>query len=115
MPVHRQQYRYAGMPTMGWGCAASFRKMLVPLLCWYVSWSGGPRHICGPLFCAPKSAPNCPESAPKFWALLNQTGLSKHNEKPLEPLRFKGFRLVDDTGLEPVTSRTSSGCSYQLS
>ncbi len=23
--------------------------------------------------------------------------------------------LVDDTGLEPVTSRTSSGCSYQLS
>jgi len=23
--------------------------------------------------------------------------------------------LVDDTGLEPVTLRTSSGCSYQLS
>ena len=23
--------------------------------------------------------------------------------------------VVDDTGLEPVTSRTSSGCSYQLS
>ena len=25
------------------------------------------------------------------------------------------FLLVDDTGLEPVTLRTSSGCSYQLS
>ena len=30
-------------------------------------------------------------------------------------LSTKGFFLVDDTGLEPVTSRTSSGCSYQLS
>ena len=26
-----------------------------------------------------------------------------------------GMFLVDDTGLEPVTLRTSSGCSYQLS
>ena len=26
-----------------------------------------------------------------------------------------GGPLVDDTGLEPVTLRTSSGCSYQLS
>jgi len=25
------------------------------------------------------------------------------------------FFMVDDTGLEPVTLRTSSGCSYQLS
>ena len=25
------------------------------------------------------------------------------------------FGVVDDTGLEPVTLRTSSGCSYQLS
>ena len=29
--------------------------------------------------------------------------------------RVVSFFLVDDTGLEPVTSRTSSGCSYQLS
>ena len=36
-------------------------------------------------------------------------------EKPLRSLDLKGFSLVDDTGLEPVTSRTSSGCSYQLS
>ncbi len=26
-----------------------------------------------------------------------------------------GIYMVDDTGLEPVTLRTSSGCSYQLS
>ena len=36
------------------------------------------------------------------------------------PIKIKKHRekrcfLVDDTGLEPVTSRTSSGCSYQLS
>ena len=32
------------------------------------------------------------------------------------PLRIRsGMFLVDDTGLEPVTLRTSSGCSYQLS
>ena len=28
---------------------------------------------------------------------------------------FGGIFMVDDTGLEPVTLRTSSGCSYQLS
>ena len=34
-----------------------------------------------------------------------------------EKLQAKGleFFMVDDTGLEPVTLRTSSGCSYQLS
>ena len=31
------------------------------------------------------------------------------------PRRIIGGDMVDDTGLEPVTLRTSSGCSYQLS
>ena len=42
-----------------------------------------------------------------------KTVLSK--TKSPEALRLQGIDLVDDTGLEPVTSRTSSGCSYQLS
>ena len=37
------------------------------------------------------------------------------NDKTLKPLRFQGFFMVDDTGFEPVTFRTSSGCSSQLS
>ena len=69
---------------------------------------GGPRHAGGPLFCAPKIAPNCPESAPKTCSGQPSNATSRHSKKPLKPLRFKGFRLVDDTGLEPVTSRTSS-------
>ncbi len=32
-------------------------------------------------------------------------------EKALESLQFQGFSLVDDTRLELVTSRTSSGCA----
>ena len=37
--------------------------------------------------------------------------LEQHLQKALEPIWFQSFDLVDDTGLEPVTSRTSSGCS----
>ena len=36
-------------------------------------------------------------------------------KKSLETVMVSRLFLVDDTGLEPVTSRTSSGCSYQLS
>lgn len=36
-------------------------------------------------------------------------------KKPGNLNGLPGFSLVDDTGLEPVTLRTSSGCSYQLS
>ena len=35
----------------------------------------------------------------------------KDKEKTLESLEFQGFSLVDDTRLELVTSRTSSGCA----
>ena len=35
----------------------------------------------------------------------------KENAHPLDGRFF----MVDDIGLEPMTSRTSSGCSYQLS
>ena len=35
-------------------------------------------------------------------------------DKKTKAARLAAF-LVDDTGLEPVTLRTSSGCSYQLS
>ena len=41
-------------------------------------------------------------------ASSNVSGLKT---KTLEALQLQGFVLVDDTGLEPVTSRTSSGCS----
>ena len=44
--------------------------------------------------------------------------LQKNNKKAPKTRVFSAFllkKLVDDTGLEPVTSRTSSGCSYQLS
>ena len=37
------------------------------------------------------------------------------SKNPLKPLGFQGVALVDDTGFEPVTFRTSSGCSSQLS
>ena len=40
--------------------------------------------------------------------------MNKNKEKRSKTIGFGAF-LVDDTGLEPVTSRTSSGCSYQLS
>ena len=36
-------------------------------------------------------------------------------EQKEKPIRLDGFLLVDDIGLEPMTFRTSSGCSSQLS
>ena len=42
-------------------------------------------------------------------ASSNVSGLKT---KTLEALQLQGFVLVDDTGLEPVTSRTSSGRRY---
>ena len=36
-------------------------------------------------------------------------------KKHRKPVVLGALHLVDDTGLEPVTLRTSSGCSYQLS
>ncbi len=37
-------------------------------------------------------------------------------EKPsFVKLTKEGFSMVDDIGLEPMTFRTSSGCSSQLS
>lgn len=38
-----------------------------------------------------------------------------HKKKKTGNESVPGKLLVDDTGLEPVTLRTSSGCSYQLS
>ena len=38
------------------------------------------------------------------------------SSKKTKPIRMDGFCfLVDDIGLEPMTFRTSSGCSSQLS
>ena len=34
---------------------------------------------------------------------------------PRYPIKDSGVSLVDDIGLEPMTFRTSSGCSSQLS
>ena len=66
--------------------------------------SGGPRHVGGPLFCtsicAPEIAPNCPNFAPKTCLEQPLKATSEQNEKPLEPLRFKGFGLVETTELE---------------
>jgi len=39
-------------------------------------------------------------------------GHNRIKTKTLEALQLQGFVLVDDTGLEPVTSRTSSGRRY---
>ena len=36
-------------------------------------------------------------------------------KKNTENQRFRCFNMVDDIGLEPMTFRTSSGCSSQLS
>ena len=47
--------------------------------------------------------------------LKNSNLRNLEKRKIPETVRFQGFSMVDDTGLEPVTSRTSSGCSYQLS
>ena len=34
---------------------------------------------------------------------------------PRRPVKDSGVSMVDDIGLEPMTFRTSSGCSSQLS
>lgn len=52
---------------------------------------------------------------PRIAGILTQYGRSAKRKKPGNPNGLPGFPLVDDTGLEPVTLRTSSGCSYQLS
>ena len=39
----------------------------------------------------------------------------KYHSKKKNPSNWMGFYLVDDIGLEPMTFRTSSGCSSQLS
>ena len=44
----------------------------------------------------------------------NVVQLEKSYEKAPKPCDF-GVFLVDDIGLEPMTFRTSSGCSSQLS
>ena len=47
--------------------------------------------------------------------------MTRTNSIPMFPIKNKGhpigvaFTLVDDIGLEPMTFRTSSGCSSQLS
>ncbi len=46
---------------------------------------------------------------------LGKVALYQMSYARIWPERYALRRLVDDTGLEPVTSRTSSGCSYQLS
>ena len=61
----------------------------------------------------------------KFWRRGNSLAPSMSNPLGVKHRRREtqkeghdyvvSFFLVDDTGLEPVTSRTSSGCSYQLS
>ena len=56
-----------------------------------------------PLFCPEKLVGTVAERA------------EREQQKTPKPYRLRGFRLVDDTRLELVTSRTSSGCSYQLS
>ena len=40
---------------------------------------------------------------------------SLQQKKNLKTNRFSGFAMVDSKGLEPLTLRTSSGCSSQLS
>ena len=67
------------------------------------------------LFFRVNSAPLSPPENLFFFAssvvllsyLLNFTK-TRAKEKALKPLSFKAFSVVDDTGLEPVTSRTSS-------
>ena len=50
-------------------------------------------------------------AAPRY--LSRQRFISAFLREKAPELWLRG--LVDDTGLEPVTLRTSSGCSYQLS
>lgn len=52
---------------------------------------------------------------PHTAGILTQFGRAAKRKKPGNLNGLPGFPLVDDTGLEPVTLRTSSGCSYQLS
>ena len=52
---------------------------------------------------------------PHTAGILTQCGRAAKRKKPGNLNGLPGFSLVDDTGLEPVTLRTSSGCSYQLS
>ena len=53
----------------------------------------------------------------KSASVSHQMNLKKFPKakKHLKSLDFRCFFVVDDIGFEPMTSRTSSGCSYQLS
>ena len=48
--------------------------------------------------------------------LLQLDGFEPHTMQKIKAILLDGFHyLVDDIGLEPMTFRTSSGCSSQLS
>ena len=69
MPVRRQQYRYAGMPTMSWGCAASFRKIFGRDIVLIRSvFRGSAAHLRASFLC-PEKCPELPRKCPEILGL----------------------------------------------